>query len=306
MRVVFMGTPEFAVPSLEAIQAAGFDIPLVVTLPDREQGRGRKVIPTAVKLRAVELGLDVADPESLTDNSFLARLRSVEPDVICVVAFRILPPEVFEIPRLGSFNLHGSLLPRYRGAAPIQRAIMAGDTETGVTTFFLKRTVDTGDMILQKSIPIGEEMTGGELHDIMKIVGAEAVVETLRSIEAGDVVSIAQENAHASKAPKIFREDTVIDWSAGDGDIHNLIRALSPYPGAVTTSSLGQLKVLRSVRTSRDGLEPGVIRVEEGRLFVGTGGNDIEIVMLQREGKRGVDTASFLRGATMTSGERFV
>ncbi|MGE3802231.1 MAG: methionyl-tRNA formyltransferase, partial [Candidatus Kapaibacterium sp.] len=165
MRIIFMGTPEFAIPSLEGIVEAGYTVPLVVTVPDKPKGRGRSLSPSPVKVRAEELGLPVATPEGLRDPEFLEQLRAAIPDVICVVAFRILPEEVYTIPQKGSFNLHGSLLPKYRGAAPINRAIMAGERETGVTTFFLKKRVDTGDVILKRSIEITPDMTAGELHD---------------------------------------------------------------------------------------------------------------------------------------------
>ena len=207
-----MGTPEFAVPSLKGILEAGHEVPLVVSTPDRQKGRGLKLVPSDVKRFALEHRLETATPESLKDEAFLELLRSHRPDLICVVAFRILPESVFSIPPLGSFNLHGSLLPAYRGAAPINRAIMNGETETGVTTFFLQRKVDTGNIILQKTIPIGPETTAGELHDVMMLVGADAVVETLAMIERGGIVPRVQDDTLASPAPKIFRDDCRIDW----------------------------------------------------------------------------------------------
>ena len=296
MRIIFMGTPEFAIPSLEAIVNMGYDVPLVVTVPDKPKGRGRKLSPSPVKARAEELGLDVATPQKLRDPEFIGRLQESEPDVICVVAFRILPEEIFSIPKLGSFNLHGSLLPKYRGAAPINRAIMNGETETGVTTFFLKRKVDTGDVILRKPIPIGPDMTAGELHDIMQDVGAEAVVETLRMIETGNLAAIGQDDEKATPAPKIFREDCRINWGRDAGDIHNFIRGLSPYPGAYTMWNGEQVKVLRSVLTKRNDLDPGEVEVQKESLLVGTRSGDLELLQVQREGKRKMNTADFLRG----------
>ena len=300
-----MGTPEFAIPSLEGIVEAGYDVPLVVTVPDKPKGRGRKLSPSPVKMRAEELGIEVATPTKLRDPKFLELLRSKEPDLICVVAFRILPEAVFSIPSQGSFNLHGSLLPKYRGAAPINRAIMAGETETGVTTFFLKRKVDTGDVILKKQIPIGSEMTAGELHDIMKEVGAMAVVETLKLIKQADFELQPQEDEEATPAPKIFRDDCRIDWSLSTVELHNVIRGLSPYPGAFTQWHEKQLKILRARRSERSGLQPGEVLVEEAQLFVGTGDGSLELIEVQREGKRRVNVQDFLRGVTVPAHTRF-
>lgn len=305
MRIIFMGTPEFAVPSLEAIINAGHEVPLVVSVPDKRQGRGRKSAPSPVKARALELGLQTATPESLKDPEFIQLLRSKEPDLICVVAFRILPEEVYTVPRLGSFNLHGSLLPRYRGAAPIQRAIMAGEAETGVTTFFLKKKVDTGDMILREKIPIGPDMTAGELHDAMMEVGADAVVRTLRMIESGNLEPLQQDDTQATPAPKIFRDDCRIDWSRPAAEVHNMVRGLSPYPGAFTGWRGEGVKILRTRLTPGEGLAPGEIRTEGERLFAGTGTEALEILHLQREGRRAMAADEFLRGAAIESGEAF-
>lgn len=305
MRIIFMGTPEFAVPSLEAIINAGYEVPLVVSVPDKRQGRGRKSAPSPVKARALELGLETATPESLKDPEFIQLLRSKEPDLICVVAFRILPEEVYTVPRLGSFNLHGSLLPRYRGAAPIQRAIMAGEAETGVTTFFLKKKVDTGDMILREKIPIGPDMTAGELHDAMMGVGADAVVRTLRMIESGNLEPLQQDDTQATPAPKIFRDDCRIDWSRPAAEVHNMVRGLSPYPGAFTGWRGEGVKILRTRLTPREGLAPSEIRTEGERLFAGTGTEALEILYLQREGRRAMAADEFLRGAAIESGESF-
>ena len=305
MRVVFMGTPEFAVPSLEGIVEAGYEVPLVVTVPDKPKGRGRKLSPSPVKARAEELGLKVSTPERLRDPDFLEGLRAARPDVICVVAFRILPEEVYTIPPLGSFNLHGSLLPKYRGAAPINRAIMAGETETGVTTFFLKKKVDTGDMILRKTIPLGPDMTAGELHDIMMEVGRGAVVETLELIVEGNVGTTSQEDEEGTPAPKIFREDCQIDWKRTAEELHNHIRGLSPYPGAFTFRREEQIKILRSSRTTNVGLAPGKLRIDNDQLFVGTGSEELELLELQREGKQKMKTSEFLHGVNVDDWDEF-
>ncbi|HVZ41400.1 MAG TPA: methionyl-tRNA formyltransferase [Candidatus Kapabacteria bacterium] len=305
MRVIFMGTPEFAVPSLRAILDAGHDVPLVVSTPDRERGRGLKLSPSAVKAFALERGLDVVTPESLKEESFCDRIRSAAPDVICVVAFRILPEMVYTIPRLGSFNLHGSLLPKYRGAAPINWAIINGEPETGVTTFFLRKRVDTGTIILQRTIPIGPEMTAGELHDVMMEVGAVAVRDTLAMIERGAIVPVEQDDAEATPAPKIFREDCAIDWSLPAGRLHDFIRGLSPHPGAFTSYAGATIKIYRSRLTDVSGIPPGTVEARGERLLVGTGTTALNVLEVQQQGKRAMTAAEFVRGFRFDQGEKF-
>lgn len=304
MRVIFMGTPEFAVPSLRAILAAGHEVPLVVSTPDRAKGRGLKLTPSAVKACAVEHGIDVATPESLKDPAFIDQLRAAEPEVICVVAFRILPEAVYSIPPKGSFNLHGSLLPKYRGAAPINWAIINGERETGVTTFFLQRQVDTGNVLLQRSIPIAPEMTAGELHDVMMEVGAATVVETLRMIAAGDILPRPQDDTQATPAPKIFRDDCRIDWTLPAERLHDFIRGLSPYPGAFTTLDGKILKILRARVRHDSGLSPGDVLATKQTLHVGTGTTALEIMEIQLEGRRAMPVEEFLRGTTLAQGEQ--
>ena len=305
LRVIFMGTPEFAVPSLERIVSEGYDIPLVVSVPDRRKGRGRKLQPSAVAHRARELGIRVETPENLKEESFRDLIEELRPDVICVVAFRILPESIFSIPLLGSFNLHGSLLPAYRGAAPINRAIMAGETETGVTTFFLKKRVDTGNMILQRSIPIGPDMTAGELHDIMAGVGAEAVADTLKLIAAGEVEVTEQSDAEATPAPKIFPEDCVIDWNRSARSVHDHVRGLSPYPGAVTFWKGRRLKVRRTAIDQMDGSgTPGGVEREGDRLFVCCSTGRVELLEVQLEGKSVSSAADFVHGYGEIEGDR--
>jgi methionyl-tRNA formyltransferase len=304
MRVVFMGTPEFAVDSLRAIVDAGHDVPLVVTTPDRPKGRGQKMISSDVKRFALERGLEVATPERLKDPEFEALIRSKDPDVICVVAFRILPESIYTIPALGSFNLHASLLPKYRGAAPINWALINGETESGVTTFFLRRQVDTGSVILQRRVAIGPEMTAGELHDELMRVGAEAVVETLRLIESGSVEALAQDDALATPAPKIFRDDCRIDWSRPAQRVHDFVRGLSPYPGAFTTRFGAILKILRTRVDDMSTQAPaGNVTVEGRRLFVACGAGRVEILEMQPEGRRAMSADEFLRGHLFAAAE---
>jgi len=305
LRVVFMGTPEFAVAALRAVLDAGYTVPLVVTVPDRPQGRGRSLHPSPVKQLAVERGIAVAQPERLKDPGFLETLRAARADVICVVAFRILPPEVFTIPRLGSFNLHASLLPRYRGAAPINRAIMAGERESGVTTFFLQRSVDTGSVILQRSVPIGGDTTAGELHDTLMELGADVVVETLRLIERGETRPTVQDDALATPAPKIFRDDCRIDWSRSVREIVDMVRGLSPLPAAFTELR-GAIFKIRRARAADLPLNdpPGSIHIEGSRMFVRAGDGAVELLEVQAEGRRSMPAEEFLRGFTLHTGER--
>ena len=305
-RTVFMGTPDFAVPSLDALVAAGLAPVAVVTVPDKPAGRGQQVRASAVKQAAERHGLPVLQPESLRDSAFADDLRALRPDVLAVVAFRILPPEVFEVPTLGAFNLHGSLLPAYRGAAPINRALMDGVAETGVTTFFLQRTVDTGAVILQRRIEVGPDDTAGDVHDRLAEVGAQAVVETVRLIAAGTAQARPQDDARASAAPKIFRDDARIDWSRPSAEVHDHVRALSPFPGAWTEwrpDGAERAETLKVLRTSRDappglaGRPPGKVVVSDGRLAVACGAGAVEVLEVQRQGKRRMAAADFLNGA---------
>jgi len=309
MKLVFMGTPDFAVPSLEILARSSHEIIAVVTAPDKPRGRGRKVRPTPVKQRALELGLHVLQPETLRDAEFQAELSSMHPDVIVVVAFRILPREVFTIPSRGSFNLHASLLPKYRGAAPINWALIKGEKETGVTTFFLEEKVDTGNIILQKRVPVPPDMTAGELHDVLMRVGAEAVMETVDMISAGTVALQPQDASRATPAPKIFRETCRIDWTLPAGELHDFIRGLSPYPGAWTTLDSREMKILRSKRVEEPpqvALGPGVLAVVgKETLLCGTGSGTLEILELKAPGSRMMTAGEYLRGHPLAPGARF-
>ncbi len=300
-RIVFMGTPDFAVPALDALVEAGLTPVAVVTVPDKPAGRGQRVRSSAVKQAAERHGLPVLQPDSLRDPDFIAALEDAKPDVLAVVAFRILPPEVYETARLGAFNLHGSLLPAYRGAAPIQHAIMDGVAETGVTTFFLQRTVDTGAIILRRSIPVGADDTAGDVHDRLSEIGAEAVVETVRRIVDGTADAQPQDDALASPAPKIFREHGEIDWTRPGLEVHNHVRALSPFPGAWTTWQGETLKVLRTTLDAASALEavPGTVALEDGRLLVACGEAAVEVLEVQRQGKRRMAVADFLNGVDL-------
>ena len=303
MRIVFMGTPDFAVPSLERLVSEGYKPVAVVTGPDKPRGRGRALSPTPVKEAARALGIQrILQPESVKDPAFAEEIAALEPDVLVVVAFRILPPEVFRSARLGAFNLHGSVLPRYRGAAPIHRAVMAGETETGVTTFFLQEAVDTGNVLLTRHMSIGPEETTGEVHDRMMLLGAEAVVDTVRLIERGEANPIPQDDRQATPAPKVFREDAEIAWNRPASAVHNHIRALSPHPGAWTTSRGTLLKVYRSRLSEGEGA-PGEILEASGSLRVACSEGAVELLELQQEGKRRVAATEYLRGNALRPGD---
>lgn len=302
MRIVFMGTPEFALPSLQSLLDHHYDVVAVVTVPDKPKGRGQHVAQSPVKKVAVDLHLPVFQPAQLNDPHFIAQLQNLQPDLFIVVAFRILPKEVFTIPRRGSFNLHASLLPKYRGAAPINWAILNGEVETGVTTFFLKEKVDTGSILLQERIPIGTEETAGELHDRLSQVGAEVVCRTVEMIEQGSVHPRAQDEKGASPAPKIFREHCRIPWHLPSDQLKNMVRGLSPYPCAWTMHAG---KVFRIYRTQlvEDAIHPlpdllpgTIIDVKKDLLTVRTGTGILSIQEIQQEGRKRLCIEEFLRG----------
>ena len=306
MRLVFMGTPDFALPSLEGLLSAGYTIETVVTGPDKPRGRGRAPMPTPVKVAALAHGLRILQPASTRDPAFAEALRGQAPELIVVVAFRILPPSVLAIPSRGAINLHASLLPHYRGAAPINWALINGETLTGVTTFFLEEHVDTGAIILQRETPIREDDDAGSLHDRLSRLGAEVVVDTVRSIEAGIPPRRAQDPAAATPAPKIFREHCMIGWDRPASAIRNLIRGLSPHPGAFTIHNGAVVKVYRSaVVDAISDLAPGEIRLQGEHMLVGTGTKALEVMELQQEGRRRMSAGEFLRGYRFTPGERF-
>lgn len=301
-----MGTPDFAVPSLTRLLEERYVIRAVVTAPDKPRGRGQELLPTPVKTLALAHHLPVLQPDSLSDPAFVATVRSLAPDLIVVVAFRILPKEVYTIPRLGSFNLHASLLPKYRGAAPINWAIINGETETGVTTFLLQEKVDTGNILLQARLPILPEDDAGTLHDKLAEVGAEIVLHTVRLLEQGKAIPRPQENALASPAPKIFKDDCRITWNQPAVAIHNRIRGLAPYPAAFTTHKGTHLKLFRShVLEEAASTLPGVITVGAAGLAVAATDKLVAIDELQQPGRKRMGVAEFLRGYRLTSGERF-
>ncbi len=303
MKIVFMGTPQFAVPSLEKIHAE-HEIVAVITAPDKPAGRGKRLSESAVKKAAIAMGLPVMQPTNLKDEDFQAELKSLGGEVFVVVAFRMLPDAVWQIPPKGTINLHASLLPQYRGAAPINRAIMNGETTTGLTTFFIKREIDTGAIIQQVRMEIGADETAGELHDRMMVEGASLLLSTLEDLKRGEVEPIAQETLYEGgeikQAPKLFREDREIDWNRPDREVHNQIRGLSPYPGAFAVTRDGkEVKILLTAMVDDRGMNgegPGAVHFEEDRVFVQTQTRPLEILRMQMPGKRAMDTPEILRG----------
>jgi methionyl-tRNA formyltransferase len=307
-KIVFLGTPEFAVASLDALYQADFTIAAVVTAPDKPAGRGMQLQQSAVKKYAVEKGIPVLQPDKLKNPEFLETLKSYEADVQVVVAFRMLPEVVWSMPRLGTINLHGSLLPQYRGAAPINWAIINGETETGVTTFKLQHQIDTGNILLQKTIAISEDETAGELHDEMKEVGAELLVRTIRALVAEELQEQPQEIFDATSvdsgqttlkhAPKIFTETCKIDWTKDATSIYNLIRGLSPFPGAFTYLNDKLLKIFSAQKEiATHSLEKGSYETD-GKSYLKFACADgfIHVNEIQPEGKRRMKVDEFLRG----------
>ena len=299
MKIVFFGTPDFAVPSLDILSNSIHKVTAVVTAPDKERGRGRKVSFTAVKEYAMQNKIEVLQPEKLKDEEFINRLEKLDADLFVIVAFRILPEKVFTLPKFGSFNLHGSLLPKYRGAAPIQWAIINGDKETGLTTFFLQQKVDTGNIILQKIIGIDEEDNFGTLHDKMSSAGASLVIDSVNLIDTGNVKLIEQDNQSATAAPKITKETCLIDWNNTAKTIHNLVRGLSPFPGAYFIHADKSYKIYKTEITSWDDLEIGQFEQTKKELIVGCRGGALKILEIQPEGRKRMSAEQFVIGYSL-------
>lgn len=298
-KIVFMGTPSFAVASLKALLDAKMNVVGVVTAPDKPAGRGMQLQQSAVKQFALEHQLPIAQPEKLKSPEFFAQIQAWEPDIQIVVAFRMLPESIWSYPPMGTLNVHGSLLPKYRGAAPINWAIINGEKETGVTTFRLQHAIDTGDILLQERIPISQEMTAGELHDTMMEVGAQTLVKTLVGLIDGTIQSKPQEETLASlHAPKIFTKDCQIDWQQPVAQIHNLIRGLAPFPGALTKVDGKIVKLFSTSIYDEDPKELAGSFVTDGKTYVRFACSDgyIQLNDIQWEGKKRMPIADFLRG----------
>lgn len=302
-RIVFMGTPEFAVASLDALLQAGFNVVAVITAPDKPAGRGMKLTESAVKQYAVAHNLPVLQPEKLKAPEFIAALQALQADLQVVVAFRMLPEIVWNMPPMGTINVHGSLLPQYRGAAPINWAVINGEKTTGVSTFKLQHAIDTGNILLQASMPINDNETAGEVHDRMKNLGAELLVKTVTGLVDGTIHEQPQptDEGQLKHAPKIFTETCQIDWNHSAESIHNQIRGLSPFPGAFTQLHGKMLKVFESsFSTEAHHQTPGSID-SDGKTYIRYAAIDgwVNILTLQLEGKKRMAVGDFLRGYRM-------
>jgi methionyl-tRNA formyltransferase len=296
-----MGTPGFAVPGLQYLLDAGYPVVAVVTAPDKPGGRGMKqLISSPVKNFAIEHSIPVLQPENLKSKDFVQALASYEADLQVVVAFRMLPEVVWKMPPMGTMNLHGSLLPAYRGAAPIQWAIINGNKVTGVTTFRLQHAIDSGEILLQREIPILDQDDAGTLHDRMMYIGASLVVSSVDLLSSGEAKTIKQDQSAISHAPKIYHHDAHIDWTKSALEIYNLIRGMSPYPGAWSTLDGNEFKILKSViaNDEQSGM-PGKVFVKDKHLLVQTEAGCIELLEVQLAGKRKMSVKDFLNGYTI-------
>ncbi|WP_420460316.1 methionyl-tRNA formyltransferase [Neolewinella sp.] len=301
-----MGTPDFAVPSLRRLMQEGYAVVGVVTATDKLGGRGGKqLLESPVKKAAQKLGIPVLQPKSLKAAEFAEALAALRADLQIVVAFRMLPEVVWAMPRLGTFNLHGSLLPKYRGAAPINWAVMRGERETGATTFFIQEAIDTGDILLQHRMPIGENETAGDVHDRMMLEGAELVLATVRLIESGNYTLQRQDDSAATPAPKLSREMCRIDFDRPVREVHNFVRGLSPWPAAYTTLNNTQLKIIRCrVMLGEHELAAGTVVLTEDKtnLRIACRGGYLDVLELQLAGRKRMGTEDFLRGVALPPG----
>lgn len=303
LRIVYMGTPEFAVTPLKALVEGGYNVVAVITMPDKPAGRGMKMQASPVKNYALEQNIPVLQPEKLKDEAFLDDLRGFKADLQIVVAFRMLPEIVWNMPPMGTFNLHASLLPLYRGAAPIHWAIMNGDVETGVSTFFLQQEIDTGDLLLQEKIAIGPEENMGSVHDRLMLLGAEVVCRTVDALLAGTVQPIPQPAGQVKLAPKLFKDNTRIDWTRSSAELHDFIRGLSPFPVAWTemhgkdASVLGVKVFEAKPEKAKHDLKPGTLVVEGKKVLkVAVGDGFILLERFQLAGRKALNSDEFLRG----------
>ncbi|MEM1120635.1 MAG: methionyl-tRNA formyltransferase [Bacteroidota bacterium] len=299
LKIIFMGTPDFAVPSLKILVENGYDVVGVITSTDKLGGRGKKkVLQSAVKKYAVEQGLKVLQPKNLKNPDFVAAVRALKADLQIVVAFRMLPEVIWNMPRLGTMNLHGSLLPKYRGAAPINWAVIRGEKETGVTTFLLKHKIDTGDILHQKSLPIGENETAGEVYNRMMEMGAEVLLDSVKALERGSYEPIPQKDTAATKAPKIFHETCQINFDQPTQKVHDFIRGLSPFPTAWTMLADKKLKIFKTTKEIVEHDHPAGAYFSDNKKYLKISTNDgyVNLVELQLAGKKRMDVKAFLNG----------
>jgi methionyl-tRNA formyltransferase len=308
-----MGTPEFAVASLDILVQNNYEIVAVVTVPDKPAGRGQQLQQSAVKKYALEKGLTILQPEKLKDETFISELKELKADLQIVVAFRMLPEVVWNMPPLGTYNLHGSLLPKYRGAAPINWAVINGEMESGVTSFKLKHEIDTGNMLFQEKVPITKTTTAGELHDKLMKVGAEVILKTVKAIESGNYELKPQDDSQSIHAPKLFKETCKINWNTPAEKIYNLIRGLSPYPAAFTefvdknNQTLGMKIFISEIEETQHTCYAGDVK-SDGKTFlkVACSNGFIHIKELQMAGKKRMLVEEFLRGFKLDDGFKFI
>lgn len=305
MRIVFMGTPDFSVPALEALVKGGHQVIAAVTQPDKPKGRGKAVLMTPVKEKALEMGIPVYQPVKVREPEFVKTLADLAPDVIVVVAFgQILPKSILEIPRYGCVNIHASLLPKYRGAAPIQWAVIDGEKETGVTTMFMNEGLDTGDMLEKEVVPLDPKETGGSLHDKLSAVGGRLILSTLKGLEDGTLKGTPQTDKGSCYAKMLKKSLGDIDWIMDGAAIERLIRGLNPWPSAYTSLHGKTLKIWDADVTDREyGVEPGTVaEVSKDQLIIQTGKGSLSVRSLQLEGKKRMDIQDFLRGYSLEKG----
>jgi len=299
-KAIFMGTPDFAVQSLKQLLDDGIDVVAVITAPDRKSGRGQKVNMSAVKTFALEKELPILQPEKFKNDDFLTELKSFNADLFIVVAFRMLPEVVWAMPELGTINLHGSLLPNYRGAAPINWAVINGEKETGVTTFFIEKEIDTGKIIDRETICIKDDDTAGSVHDKLMVIGAQLLSKTVQNIFKGNVEGLAQDNSNLKHAPKIFKQDCKIDWTLDTITIHNKIRGLSPYPTAwtelINDHSKKSIKLFDTIYSIDNKNNSKSIKVEEKKIYFGTSNGWIILKDVQLEGKKRMEINALMNG----------
>jgi methionyl-tRNA formyltransferase len=296
-KIVFMGSPQFAVPSLKALIENNYNVVAVVTVPDKPKGRGLKLEASEVKKVAELYNIPVLQPEKMKDKLFVQEMEKIDPSIIVVVAFRILPPEIYKLAKLGAFNLHASLLPKYRGAAPINWAIINGETKTGITTFFLEDKVDTGSIIFQEEIDINENESYGDIYDKLSLLGASLIIKTIDAIIDNKASTNIQEEANITPAPKIFKNDCLINWELPSKVIHNHIRGLSPYPTAFTRYENKNVKIFKSeLSNKKSNRKAGYISSSKSEILVSSADYELKILELQIEGKKRLKSEEFLRG----------
>lgn len=310
MRIVFMGTPDFAVPSLDSLVKNGFNVVLVVTQPDKPKGRGHQVCCPPVKQYALDKGLPVIQPEKIGDGEWVSQLKALEPEFFVTCAFgQFLPQRVLDIPKNGTINVHGSLLPKYRGSAPIQWAIINGDIKTGITTMLTALKLDTGDILLKREIEIDNEITAGQLYDVMSLLGAETLVETLRGLQTGNITPVPQQECDTCYAPKITRETGEIKWDASALQIHNQVRGTNPWPGAYSFFMGDRMRVWKTRVEDEENVSntaPGtILDVSREGFAVQTGKGIIRIMEVQCDNAKRLTVDQYICGHIVKVGDRF-